>query len=427
VLQYYTGKKSPKGLLAVFTANTKSAMAAWEKFLQKTKEDPHSVYPLFVPPSSAKETGDPAKYIDFARSLEEMQYMEARTEMTNKIGAPFGVSPIFQNDLSTSGGLNNEGLEITITNRSMESAQKPHNAFLNFMREQLDVTDWTQKLGQPEERDEMADLQLEQQRILNAQGMALIGYDAKMNAEGEFDYEKSSSPPTHTGSVPDVPGVDEPLAPAGSPQPLGKTDKKKEELLIKGMMAAMAGLPGGFRNMGKAYDMKKSAKKPPVFQPKMDDLKKIEEMIYGKAFNKLNKIESDQVRSVLIQNIANRGDWNSAKREIAKVAPQLSPEEITRIVSNEENAIRNSLLEGAFKVNDPEAKNLYKWLGPSFQPGRSTEVCQRIKLRTVKGVPMAELKKIVKEEAIRAYPNKHMPREWQPHFGCRHSMVRVFN
>ncbi|MDD5323666.1 MAG: hypothetical protein PHD43_24315, partial [Methylococcales bacterium] len=197
VWQYYSGQKSPKGILLVRTSNINSMNKVWDDFLTKAAANPHSVYPLFVPSTAAPDTNKLFEYLDFMRSLEEMQYMEARTEMINRCGAPFGVSPIFQNDVSASGGLNNEGMQVTVSSRALEANQSVHNKVSRWVLDQIGVTDWDWILAPVEERDEMAELQKEALKIANASAMQSMGFDVSHKPDGTFKFSgKPISNPT---------------------------------------------------------------------------------------------------------------------------------------------------------------------------------------------------------------------------------------
>lgn len=208
--RYYYGQKMPKGLAAVSTNNVASMEKEWEVFLDRAKKDPYGIYPMFIP-NDGKGSSELVKYIDFARSCEEMQYIETRTELKQTIGAFFGVMPIFQGDLSTSAGLNNEGLTITVTTRAIESGQKVFNEVATpFLLRQFGVEDWNYVIKPPEERDQIAELQREAQEIANAQAMQSLGFNIERTPDGKFKYSdkplkqevQSQTPPSAAHGLP---------------------------------------------------------------------------------------------------------------------------------------------------------------------------------------------------------------------------------
>jgi hypothetical protein len=186
IRQYYSGNKVPKGMLFVNTSNSKSFMAFWDEFLEKIRLNPHAVHPLV---HQSPEGKDPVKWIDFMRSLQEMQYTDVRNEMRVSIGAVYNVSPIFQNDTSTGGGLNNEGLQITVTDRGVEMGQAVYNEkVFPWIAEQLGITDFELKLPPSKEIDEMHEKDLRLKDLEIAKATADLGIATKMNEDGEFSY-----------------------------------------------------------------------------------------------------------------------------------------------------------------------------------------------------------------------------------------------
>ena len=88
-----------------------------------------------------------------------MQYIAVRDEIRNRMAAYYGVSSVFMIDSGKSGGLNNEGMQILVTNRAVEFGQKVYTEVL-FPRllKQLSVNDWKLTLYPNEEEDEITRL-----------------------------------------------------------------------------------------------------------------------------------------------------------------------------------------------------------------------------------------------------------------------------
>ena len=55
-------------------------------------------------------------------TLEELQYIPIKDDIRQRISSFFGVSNVFMNDVS-GGGLNNEGMQIVVTNRALAASQ----------------------------------------------------------------------------------------------------------------------------------------------------------------------------------------------------------------------------------------------------------------------------------------------------------------
>lgn len=188
IKQYYSGNKVPKGILTVNTTNSKSFLTWWNEFLDKTRLNPHAINPLI---HESVEGKDPIKWVDFMRNLQEMQYTEVRNEIRVQIGAPYNVSPIFQNDTSTGGGLNNEGLQITVTDRGIEMGQAIFNSkVLPWMADQLGITDYEWTLKPSKEIDEIHEKELRLKDIEIARATADLGLEVSMNDTGHFSFKE---------------------------------------------------------------------------------------------------------------------------------------------------------------------------------------------------------------------------------------------
>ena len=116
--------------------------------------------------------------------MAEMEASEYKKELRLNIAAIFGISPIFQADVSSGGGLNNEGLQITVTDRAVDMGQSiHHNKIFPHLAKAVGVTDWKPRLKPSREHDEMAELQRMETKVAIAERMLQIGFEAKFENE----------------------------------------------------------------------------------------------------------------------------------------------------------------------------------------------------------------------------------------------------
>lgn len=185
IKELYEGKRPPKGLLIFNTSNIESLHKAWNSMIDEAKENPHIPAKIGVQSNALTGNGGSvAQFIDFMKSLDEMQFTEYREELRRTIGAVYGVMPIYQADLSNAGGLNNEGLQVTVTNRAAEDGQSIYNKGL-FPRilKNKNMSGWVLTLRPSEEQDEMAKLTRQQLALQNARAAADMGLSVKWNAD----------------------------------------------------------------------------------------------------------------------------------------------------------------------------------------------------------------------------------------------------
>jgi hypothetical protein len=201
--KYYGDDKPTKGLIVFNTSNKLALMKTFDEIRQKTQQSPHSIKPIIAESTDGRK---PVEYIDMSKTLNELQYTASREEIRQQIGAMYGVSPMFQNDMSTGGGLNNEGLQITVTNEVIEDRQNLFNdSFLDFVfRQNLGVMDWTVTIKPDIEQDLMAEEQLSSQRIANAKAKLDLGIEGYYDKNGEFVFYESELKAPVLDSQPDM-------------------------------------------------------------------------------------------------------------------------------------------------------------------------------------------------------------------------------
>ena len=184
----YTKARMPRGLLAVQTRNIESMKSFWRGVKEKMEQDPH-----FIPVMGIESEGGKGsiEWIKFMDSLKEMDYVSVKDDLRDRVSGFYGVSKIFMADNSASGGLNNEGMQILVTNRAVEMAQTIWNNYVfPFVTKEFGVTDWKLKLPPSEEEDEIAKLRVREMEVNIAASIKNLGFEIEMDDEGRFSYTK---------------------------------------------------------------------------------------------------------------------------------------------------------------------------------------------------------------------------------------------
>ena len=209
---YYNKQRSPKGLLFVNVLNRGTFEKAWGWMRDQFKLNPHIVPPIMIENPNGQK-GKIVEFVDFMRSLDEMQFTQQRDEFCRKIGVLYGCQPIFQADLSQGGGLNNEGLEVTLTNRALEEGQIVYNTgFYPWLADRLGIKDWEYILNPSEEKDNAALEDLNQKKIMNAQQMQIMGFDVKLKNSDDAEILKFEYGPVDKEVQPE-PNLENPSSP----------------------------------------------------------------------------------------------------------------------------------------------------------------------------------------------------------------------
>jgi DNA-directed RNA polymerase subunit RPC12/RpoP len=193
----YTKARMPRGLLAVQTRNMESMKSFWRGVKEKMEQDPH-----FIPVMGIEGEGGQGsvEWIKFMDSLKEMDYISVKDDLRDRISAFYGVSKIFMADNSSSGGLNNEGMQILVTNRAVEMAQTIWNNYVfPYITNEFGITDWALKLPPSEEEDEIAKLRKREIEVNVAASIKNLGFEVDMDDEGRFIFSKPEPKPEQQG------------------------------------------------------------------------------------------------------------------------------------------------------------------------------------------------------------------------------------
>ena len=193
----YTKSRMPRGLLAVQTRNMDSMAAFWRGVKEKMEQDPHYIPVMGIEAENGKGS---VEWIKFMDSLKEMEYVAVKDDLRDRISAFYGVSKVFMADNTTSGGLNNEGMQILVTNRAVQMAQNVYNNYVfPFLVKQFGITDWILELPPSEEEDEIAVLRKRELEVNIAASTKNLGFDVDMDEDGQFTFTKPEPKETPQG------------------------------------------------------------------------------------------------------------------------------------------------------------------------------------------------------------------------------------
>ncbi|MFH7835146.1 MAG: phage minor head protein [Candidatus Aenigmatarchaeota archaeon] len=382
----FCGMKSPKGILSIKTTNREAFIKAWNDYVDRIKDNPLEIKPFIIPERPDGTGSSEFNYIDISRSLQELQYIETNREFYEKIGALFGIMPLFSGNVSASGGLNNESQQIVVMGRALEAGQEVINKALKFITLQYGIRDYDLVIKRDETLIETERLNIENKRIQNALMMKQLGFDVDIDTEGNFIYKKVKNE-------------------------LTEPSESEDELIEQAL------------NITKE-EISKELKKDTILpqdEAKKKDIELIKRLIFNRTFKGLSVEESNRLRRILLRKIIRNEPLTDIINEL-KDKIGIDFKQAETIARTEMHEIKNYLRYDVFRQEDKENKNKYKWIGPDDH--RTTDICKRITERTKNGVSLEELKKIIKEEADKSIYDANRP--FTPHINCRHTFVRVF-
>jgi len=406
----YHKKGRPPGFLAFPTSNLESLNAQWNALLTQAQEDPDNVQALGFDPGNGKGVATFVKLM----SDPGAEMLEVKKDLRERMGSMFGVSMIFQADTSASGGLNNEGLQITVTNRSVEFLQNPFNGreqnnykggLYFWMVSQCGITDFVPQLQPSEEQDEMAEKLRFNQDAQNAKLMLDMGYDVKFE-NNKFTFSgvaKKPEPAGMFGGMP-APAPAQIEAPRASGEPdiaaVGKSDIKKEpdeldeyvgDQLIKDFAA--------------------------------DALKAIRQ---GALFSFYKDVPEQDVTTIhdIIQDAFLKHEL-SLKNMIEEVTKRtsLDPERARMILRTESTNLANMSRKVGWEKMERQRdeKFLYKW--SVKHDHRTSPQCLDIEAQVGEGKTMTEIQGIIQKVAESYIPGWNA--QLVPHPNCRSTIVRI--
>lgn len=477
----YSGQRSPNQMMIFNTSNYETLSKAWEDMKERVELDPGFPAMLAIEnmagPNGPKKV---AEMFDFMRTLPEMQYTESRNEMRQQIGATFGVLPIWQGDVSTGGGLNNEGMQVTVTNRAVEVGQKVQDKFLEKWLEAKKITGQVARLRPSEEQDEMAKLQRTEQSLRNGRMAVELGLEAEFDSntgevkikEGTLElqdtdgfagtpFDSSSPPPTGSGSsgkpakpLQTVKFVTKELVEKARKRPAFTkfADIIKEE--IESFTRRYKRNPTEREVKNITEDIKKKLVKNlkdstdnfltktymnGVSQVEKDldvniqiskrDLNALEvlknQKVLNQAYKGLSITVAKEINDIFKDAFKKKGGLNLTEiEEKIKEVSDVADFRAETIARTETNKVASAARRVSYSKEDPDNELKFKHIGPNDR--RTTNTSKRIKERTSKGVSWDKYVQIVKEESAKDFPDWTVNKDFPVAFyNTRHTFVRT--
>ena len=192
--RYFYERRIPPGVIISYTDDPESMESEIERIKLQMLQDPNT-FPWVA--ASAKTSRGKTDHIKLGYTFEELDILSVRQEIRERIAMLWGVTPMYQGDSTSVGGLTRETAQTSMFENLIEAYQNVINrGAIPFILKNLGINDWEVGLVPPMERTEEEGLRLEKQRIENAQSMINLGYQATKTkgTDIRFTYEKSPMP-----------------------------------------------------------------------------------------------------------------------------------------------------------------------------------------------------------------------------------------
>lgn len=385
---YYEKGRVP-GIMMIPTNNAASLRAFWDETMLRVKDDPYYM-PIIGYGTDTKSSAS------FVKMLEDpnINMLEVKKELRERIGSRFGVSLIFQGDTSASGGLNNEGLQITVTNRAIEDGQMIYNGkVLPWICKQFGITDYVLQLNPNEEQDEMAEKERLARDISNARQMWEIGFDIEYS-DGTFEFTGKAKP-SESGS-----GSFFPMN-FSSDRITGEPEDVEKSMLTKGFVD----------------NVLKAIKNGALYQ----------------HYESVSEDDVDTIHSILKDGIVNKLSTISIADSISSVTG-LDPARSEMIARTEKAAVSMSAREIGWRDEEERRGESFKFKVVTANDERTSNISKWIEARVQSeggAVTLDRMKQIYKEESTKPVKIGGMGPEWKgwkyfiAHPNERSTVVRV--
>ena len=184
----YRLERPPKGFLDIPGHNEESLNRLGEYIAEETRRNPN-----FIPIISSQEGSNTAKFVSIMPSFDELMMLPYMDRINNDINASYGVMPLVVGDMSGVGGLNSEGEQITIFDRTIRETQRcVELGLIKPLLSLLGIRTWTVRFNDINERNEtqyLNNMNLKAQIITQFQNS---GIDVDLGEDGELVIPKSS-------------------------------------------------------------------------------------------------------------------------------------------------------------------------------------------------------------------------------------------
>ena len=185
VYSAYQKRRMPRGVMVIKSSNMETVERTARNIQEHLERDPNYVPTIGVETESGRGG---LEYVRMMDTLEELQYIPIKDDIRQRISAYYGVSNVFMNDVS-GGGLNNEGMQIVVSNRAIAYAQSIYNRVVfPLLMEAFSIKEWTLTLSPHEEEDEIMQLRRDQMAIANMMQMKQAGYEAMLRDQIDDKY-----------------------------------------------------------------------------------------------------------------------------------------------------------------------------------------------------------------------------------------------
>lgn len=389
----------PNKFMVVHTTNAD----AWERnFREAEDEAQENLYAnqIFVNEYATDSQSTPElQVIDLMDDELRGQNQEIKKSYKSDIRNQFGVTDVFDSELEDAGGLNNEGLQLEVTDRHIATAQRDlMDGPLDELMKTIGMDDWKIAFVPPQSED-LDDLE---QKISIGTDAANAGLDARLeNEELEIDDGEFEEDTGGGGGL------------------FASEDTRDWE-------DAAEKLDEGFEHVVWADE---TTKAEPFWDSDVPEtvIEKIKEAIAdGAIFDDIEGLSaSEKLKDFFEEKLTDPDGWSLGSiTDGLQEQFDISKEKADAVGRTESASILNNAKEKTMQEQGIEDEARFKWQGP--QDHRTTDACEWLKDKTEGGVTMERLIELEKEAQEKFFPALDTFRKHVVHPNERHTFVQTF-
>ena len=178
----YRLERPPKGFLDVPGHDEESLNRLGEYIAEETRRNPN-----FIPILSSRDASTTAKFVPVMPNMDELMKLPYMHRINNDINASYGVMPLVVGQMQGVGGLNSEGEQITIFDRTIrETQQCLEMGFIKPLLKLMEIDTWKIRFNDINERDEtkyLNNMNLKAQILTQMQN---VGVEMDLDADGNL-------------------------------------------------------------------------------------------------------------------------------------------------------------------------------------------------------------------------------------------------
>ena len=427
----------PNKFMVVHTTNPDT----WERNFQKAEEDakenPYSQQIMMNEYSGDSNSTPELQVVDLMNDDLLGQDDQIKQRYKSDIRTQFGVTDVFDSELEDAGGLNNEGLQMEVTDREVASFQHDlATGPLDDLAKLLGLTDWQFAFVPPREtetKERMEKIDLGGKAAKNGLDASWEGGEVAIK-DGEFEEPDEGGPPLPGGfgQAADV-GGDEVDEKAGDTHESLFAAFEKLDDEQAGQLCEY--LADAHRHIVWASDVDQKA--DPFWDA--DDVvpEFVQEAIRtvidaGAVFGDIEGLtayQQSKLEETFKEKLTQPSGWSlDSLTSALKDTLGLDTDQAEAVARTETASILNKACEEGYESQGRMDEREFKHVGPS--DFRTTEACQWLKEQTNPSyggdpVSLDEYKQLI-QEANDRFVDGHDAREFVPHIACRHTYTQTF-